>query len=57
MRNPKIKIVRAWGGFTNSKLDTWCQDGVTQLAIWKDRKQAKQRYDDVRKVSIVFEKE
>ena len=53
----KIKIVKGWGGFSNDELDTyqqsmWTENEPTQLAIWKTRDAARQRYEDVRRIEI-----
>jgi len=49
----KRKQVIAYGGFSDGKLDYWATDHPAQLAIWKTRREARRRYEDVRKVKII----
>lgn len=57
-KKPKIKIVKAWGGFVSGKLDKgWIQNENFEdnlLGIFKTRNEAKIHYQDVRKVEIHY---
>lgn len=55
------KAVKAWGGFVNGRLDTtleydWTQEGRPACrqvaAVYRNRRQAREAYQDVRSVLI-----
>lgn len=50
-KKPKLRL--AWGGFYEGKLDAWAAlDTNDQLAVFKTRKEARRRYQDVRRIVI-----
>ena len=62
MRNTNIKIYKAWGGFSSGKLHETKVDfgsggfGISKnitFAIFKTRREAREKYRDVRRISIV----
>ena len=53
MTKRKQKAVKAWGGFIDDRLDTWCAvDTSLQFAVFRNRREAAHRYEDVRAVTI-----
>jgi len=60
MGGRKIKVVKAWGGFSGGRLHNWKADDAyaepaVQWVVYTSRKAARARYEDVRRVSIVIE--
>lgn len=52
--NPvRRKWLLAWGGYCDDKLSTWAAlDTGDQLAVFKTRKEARRRFQDVRRIAI-----
>lgn len=51
------KVVKAWGGYTDGKLDwrlEYASGGsIALLATYKTRREAKKQYEDVRRLTII----
>lgn len=52
----RVKIIKMWGGFLDGKLNDWFTD-ARQPAIWRTRKEACKRYNDVRRIEIHIREE
>jgi len=51
---PKIKPVKAWGGFCDGKLNVALSyhPGEVTFAVYETRREARKHYEDVRPVEI-----
>ena len=55
MAKRRVKIIKVWGGFLSGRLDDWSIGAAKQLAIWRSRKEAQKRYQDVRRIEIYIQ--
>lgn len=60
MSRAKVKPVKAWGGFSDGKLDWYVADQnfaweATLPAIFRSRAEARERYEDYRRVTITVD--
>ena len=56
MKPKKQKVIKAWGGFIDGRLDSLmindCRHILGELSLYASKEDAKEYYEDVRQVEI-----